>query len=181
MIPNKIGTFEPVGVVSFFARGFETMSAKQSKEETKGKDVLASTKAGAKASAATKETAPPQTKVANSKTEPGASKAAPKQATTKKAGAPAKLSAAQSELLKKIGGVPEPGYLSEKKAEQRTIEALQEKKLIKRGAKDKTSGNYRYLISSAGKKYLDAQAAASGGNSPQPASSQPASPPPTTP
>ena len=180
MIPNKIGTIEPVGVVAFFGKGFETMAVKKSKEETKGKDVPTSTKAGAKASAAKQETAPQQTKSANSKTEPGAAKAAPKQAAAKKADAPAKLSAAQSELLKKIGGAPEPGYLSEKKAELRTIEVLQEKKLIKRGSKDKTSGNYRYLISSAGKKHLDAQAAAPGGNSPQPASSQPAPPPPTS-
>ncbi|MHC5542542.1 hypothetical protein ACYOEI_30320, partial [Singulisphaera rosea] len=81
-----------------------------------------------------------------------------KAAVKKAAPAPIKLSASQTEMLKKIGGVEAPGYLSEKKAELRTIEALQERKLIKRGAKNKEKGTYHYLISSAGKKHLDTQA-----------------------
>ena len=75
-----------------------------------------------------------------------------KAAAKKGAEAPVKLTATQGELLKKIGG-SEAGYLAEKKAEQRTIDALLERKLIKKGAKDKASGNVNYMISSAGKKH----------------------------
>ena len=77
---------------------------------------------------------------------------APKAAAKKGAEAPVKLTPTQGELLKKIGG-SETGYLAEKKAEQRTIDALLERKLIKKGAKDKASGNVNYMISSAGKKH----------------------------
>ena len=59
-------------------------------------------------------------------------------------------------MLSRIGGTGEPGYLSTKKVEARTIDALRERKLIKRGAKDKASGNFHYAISNAGKKHLGA-------------------------
>ena len=118
-------------------------------------------KAGGKKSAAKEETAP-------KKTTKAASSSAPKKAAPKKAAAPVKLSSSQEDLLKKIGEAAAPGYRSEKKAEQRTLDALQERKLIKRGAKDKASGNYHYLISNAGKKHLD-----SGASTPAPSSSTP--------
>ena len=38
-----------------------------------------------------------------------------------------------------------------------TLDALQDRKLIKRGAKHKESGSYHYLISSAGKKHVESQ------------------------
>jgi hypothetical protein len=116
------------------------------------------------AKAEAKETAPKKTMKAKatapkaaapeaSATKPKA--AAPKKASTpKKAAAPVKLSASQVELLKKIGGVTEAGYTLAKKAEQRSIDSLLEKKLIKKGAKDKTSGALRYHISSSGKKHI---------------------------
>ncbi len=118
-------------------------------------------KAGGKTSAAKKETAPKKTTKATFNS-------APKKAAPKKAAAPVKLSPSQQDLLKKIGEAAAPGYRSEKKAEQRTLDALQERKLIKRGAKDKASGNYHYLISNAGKKHLD-----SGASTPAPSSSTP--------
>lgn len=87
--------------------------------------------------------------------------AAPKTAGPKKAApAPVKLSPTQSELLKAIGGSGETGYLSQKKNEQRTIDALRERKLIKRGAKNKESGDFSYQVSAAGKKFLDTPAPA---------------------
>lgn len=90
---------------------------------------------------------------------PATATAPKKKGAAKKASAAlTKLSTSQSELLKKIGAVPEPGYKSERKAELRTIEALQERKLIKRGSKDKATGAYHYLISNAGKKHLGAEA-----------------------
>ena len=45
---------------------------------------------------------------------------------------------------------------SEKKAEQKTIDALINRKLIKKGAKDKASGHFRYTVSKAGEKHLSA-------------------------
>ena len=83
-------------------------------------------------------------------------KAAPKKsAAPKKAAAPAiKLTASQGELLKKVGGTAETGYAVEKKIEQRSLDSLLEKKLIKKGAKDKATGSIRYHISSAGKKHI---------------------------
>jgi hypothetical protein len=148
------------------------MATKKTTGEPKAKDAPAAKKAGVKATAA-KET--PQT------AKPA--KAAPqaKPAAAKKAAAPAKLSGAQSELLSKIGAADAAGYLGTKKAEQRTIEALAARKLVKKGAKDKASGNYRYLISSAGKKHLAAQPAATApaAAAPAPATAvQPAAPAP---
>jgi hypothetical protein len=140
-----------------FSKGFEIMAVKKS-----SKTVSASKKAGGKKSAAKK--------VAPKKSTKSAAKSAAKKAPKK--AAPTKLTATQTDLLKKIGESGEPGYKSDKKAEQRTIDALQERKLIKRGAKDKASGSYHYLISNTGKKFL---------GSSTPASSTPASPPPATP
>lgn len=125
--------------------------------EPKAKETPAAKKAGGKMTAA--KEAPPKTKT--TKAAPAAVKPAPaaKPAANKPA-APVKLSTAQSDLLAKIGAADAAGYLSAKKTEQRSIEALAERKLVKKGAKDKTSGNFRYLISSAGKKHLGAQPAA---------------------
>ena len=114
------------------------MAKKKSGDETKA-PAKSTSKGGAKASS---KAAP----VAEAKA------SAPKAAAKKGAEAPVKLTPTQGELLKKIGG-SEAGYLAEKKAEQRTIDALLERKLIKKGAKDKASGNVNYMISSAGKKH----------------------------
>ncbi len=127
------------------------------------KNVSASKKAGGKKSAAKNVTAPKKSTKSAAKS---AAKKAPKKA------APTKLTATQTDLLKKIGESGETGYRSEKKAEQRTIDALQERKLIKRGAKDKASGSYHYLISNTGKKFLGSSTPAS--------SSTPAPPPPAS-
>src|SRR6185312_11137924 len=83
-------------------------------------------------------------------------KATPKKAAapTKAAPAPIKLSASQGEMLKKIGGAAETGYSIEKKVEQRSIDSLLEKKLIKKSAKDKSTGTVRYHISTAGTKHI---------------------------
>ena len=83
--------------------------------------------------------------------------AAPKKAAAaapKKAAAPVKLTDRQLEFLKQIQGAKEDGYLTAKKAEQKTLDALLDKKLIKKGAKDKASGNFRYTVSKAGEKHL---------------------------
>jgi hypothetical protein len=90
---------------------------------------------------------------------PASKAAAPKAAAAapKKAPVAIKLTDRQLDFLKQIHGASEDGYLLVKKAEQRTIEALLDRKLIKKGAKDKASGNYRYTVSKAGEKHLSTQ------------------------
>jgi hypothetical protein len=79
-------------------------------------------------------------------------KAAARKSASKEA-APIRLTDRQRDFLKTISATKE-GYTTAKKAEQKTIEALLDRKLIKRGAKDKQSGNYCYLVSKAGEKHL---------------------------
>ena len=74
-------------------------------------------------------------------------------AAPKKAAAPVKLTEKQLEFLKQIQSAKE-GYSTAKKAEQKTLDTLLDKKLIKKGAKDKASGNFRYTVSKAGEKHL---------------------------
>lgn len=72
----------------------------------------------------------------------------------KKGATPVKLNDRQREFLKKIKETGETGYSIGPKIEQRTINALQERKLVKRGAKDKESGSYRYSLTKLGEKNL---------------------------
>jgi hypothetical protein len=149
-------------------KGFESMAAKKATRDQVQEESVSKPKAGVQQGAARKEAA-----ATPLKTEPAATAAAPKKPAAQKAGvAPLKLRAPQSEMLKKINEAPEPGYRSAKKAEQRTIEALRERKLIKRGSKHKESGSYHYLLSSAGKRHLECQA----GTQRQIAQSQPGNP-----
>ena len=113
---------------------------------------MAKKKSGDETKAPEKASSKGASKAAPQKAEAEVKAGAPKAAAKKGAEAPVKLTATQGELLKKIGG-SETGYLAEKKGEQRTIDALLERKLIKKGAKDKASGNVNYMISSAGKKH----------------------------
>src|SRR4051812_9011948 len=71
--------------------------------------------------------------------------AASKGGAAKKGAAPVKLNDKQRELLGKVKEAGEAGYAIGQKIEQRTINALQERKLIKRAAKNKETGNYHYL------------------------------------
>ncbi|HEX8199643.1 MAG TPA: hypothetical protein VF590_04095 [Isosphaeraceae bacterium] len=75
-------------------------------------------------------------------------------ASKKAAAAPIKLNDKQRELLGKVKEAGESGYAIGQKIEQRTITALQERKLIKRGAKNKETGNYHYLLTKLGEKQL---------------------------
>jgi hypothetical protein len=71
-----------------------------------------------------------------------------------------KLTDRQSEFLKKIHDAGELGYTSLLKVERRTIEALAERKLVKRGAKNKETGQQRFLLTKAGIKCLPSVPAA---------------------
>jgi hypothetical protein len=90
---------------------------------------------------------------------------------SRKAG-PVKINDRQREFLTRIKGAGEAGYEVGKKAEQRTIDALVERKLVKRGAKNKESGNSRYLLTRTGEKHLPTAAPSS-----SPAPTMPSEPP----
>jgi RNA polymerase primary sigma factor len=110
-----------------------------------------------KAASKTKAAAPVVATDTASKAETPKASAAPKKAASaapKKTAAPLKLTEKQLEFLKQIKGAAESGYMTAKKAEQKTIESLLDKKLIKKGAKDKASGSFRYTVSKAGEKHL---------------------------
>ena len=102
----------------------------------------------------TKAAAPKATKSAAPAT---ATKTAAAKAPAKK---PVKLSDAQQKILLTIDAAGEKGYAPANKTELRSIEKLRELKLVKRGAKDKATGQYPYMTSATGKKHLAAQATA---------------------
>ena len=114
--------------------------------KTSGAAKAASPKQAAPKQAAAAKTAAPKKGVAP--------KAAPKSAAApKKKAAPVKLTDRQAELLKRVKDAGEAGYPASR-AEGKGLESLQTKKLIKRGAKNKESGNYHYSVSKAGDKHL---------------------------
>src|SRR5262245_31128246 len=87
-------------------------------------------------------------KAAAKKASPKAKKAAPKKAATKKSSAPKakksapkkaapKVTAKQRDTLTKVQGAGAGGYFAEKKAEETSLKALVDKKLLKKGPKDK--------------------------------------------
>lgn len=118
------------------------------KTTTKKSTTAASrTKAAPKKSAAAKKSASAP-KAANVKKTTSAKKAAPKKA------AAVKLTDKQLDLLKAVHGTKDQGYLADKKGEAKTLDALATKKLIKKGAKDKTSGHVRYHVSKTGEKHV---------------------------
>ena len=119
---------------------------------------VAATKPAAPKQSAAKTAAPAVPTIASATaTKAGTPKAAAgkKAAAPKKAApAPVKLTDRQQDLLKMIHQTSVQGYLADKKAEAKTLDALANKKLIKKGAKDKTSGHVRYHVSKAGEKFL---------------------------
>jgi hypothetical protein len=120
-----------------------------------------STKAATKKSSAKKSTKASAGTAAKSGT-PKKKKAATKGGAVKaKKAAPVKITDKQAEFLKQIHAAGESGYKGDKKAEAKSLEALLGKKLIKRGAKDKTSGHYSYSVSKAGHKHLSSGSSAS--------------------
>ncbi|WP_152052182.1 hypothetical protein [Tautonia marina] len=71
-----------------------------------------------------------------------------------------KLTDAQEKILRQIEAAGEPGYTPAQKTELRSIDKLRELKLVKRGAKDKETGNTPFLTTAAGKKHLTASTSA---------------------
>jgi len=130
------------------------------REATKSRTATASrTKAAPKKTTtkvATKKTSPT---VSSAKTSKSAATAKKTTAPKKAAPAAVKLTDRQLDVLKAVLGTKEGGYLADKKAEAKTLDALASKKLIKKGAKDKASGHVRYHVSKAGEKHVATKSA----------------------
>ena len=85
----------------------------------------------------------------------GVAKTSPAKPAAKKA-APVKLTDNQVKFLGQIRAAGEAGYEPKNKNEQRSIDALVTRKLLKKGAKNKETGNYRYLLTKTGTAHLPA-------------------------
>src|SRR3954453_19284281 len=92
-------------------------------------------------------------------------------ATAPKKAVPIKLNDQQRGFLKKIKDAGAAGYEVARKVEQRTIDALFERKLVKKGAKNKETGKQPYLLTKAGEKHLPA-ASPTPTSTPEPAPAQ---------
>lgn len=138
------------------------MAVKKSSTGSKGAGATAkkggATKAGAKRGGSIKsETAAKSNTPKATKTSAGAK-------GTRKAAPAIKINDRQREFLDRIHGAGETGYRIGQKGEQRTIDALIERKLVKRGAKDKESGTYSYALTKTGQKHLGSSGGAGGGS-----------------
>jgi len=80
-----------------------------------------------------------------------AAKATVKKATVKKVAA-VKLTPNQLKVLQAVHGKGDTGHTAEK-AEVRTLDSLVEKKLVKKGAKDKATGHAPYKLTKLGQKH----------------------------
>ena len=137
------------------ATGTTTRKRASTTQEIPSRGATAGPAKGASAKTAAAATKKPPAKTAPAKTgdkAPGAN--ADGAASTKKTAATIKLNDRQRDFLKKISGAGEAGYQIGEKVEQRTIEALVERKLVKRGAKNKETGKHPYMLTKAGQKQL---------------------------
>ena len=131
------------------------MATSKTAGETKAKAGAAAKKAAPKATTA-KKAAPKKSKPATK----AAPKAAVKKAAPKKVAAP-KLSPTQHDLLEMISKASQP-YLAEKKPDQKVVEALLKRKLIKKtGKKDEKTKSFHVALSQAGEKFLKSSSAPS--------------------
>ena len=131
------------------------MAMSKTAGETKAKDGAAATKKATPKATTAKKAASKKTKAA---TKSAAPKAAVKKAAPKKAAAP-KLSPTQKDLLEMISKSAQP-YLAEKKPDQKVVEALLKRKLVKKtGKKDEKTKSFHVALSQAGEKFLKSSSA----------------------
>ncbi len=129
-------------------------ATKKSKSGTKAASTASKTTAGAGTSASKNTKAAP--------VKDGTNPSAPKARTTApKKAAPVKITDKQRDFLKKIHDAGSTGYEPANKNEQRAIDSMSEKKLLKRGSKNKEKGVYRYLLTRTGETHLTIAAAPS--------------------
>jgi hypothetical protein len=132
------------------------MAMSKTAGETKPKAGAAAKKKAAPKATTAKTAAPKKSKSATK----AAPKAAVKKAAPKKVAAP-KLSPTQQELLETISKLSQP-YLAEKKPDQKVVEALLKRKLVKKtGKKDEKTKSFRVSLSQAGEKFLKSSSAPS--------------------
>jgi hypothetical protein len=89
--------------------------------------------------------------VQKAKTQPSARGAA----APRKPG-PVKLNDRQRDFLTRIHGAGATGFEVARTADQRTVDALVDRKLVKKGAKNKATGKPTFLLTRAGEKHLPA-------------------------
>ncbi len=137
------------------------MAAKKNATRTKSTATATSTKAGAKSAGTKRTTKKPAgtAAAAETATKAGTPKKAAAPKTTAPKAAPKKaptikLTDKQKELLQKVHSSGTTGYPPAQKNEERSLESLREKKLLKQGAKDKTTGKKPYMTTKAGEKFL---------------------------
>ncbi|MEO6811134.1 MAG: hypothetical protein ABI353_18655 [Isosphaeraceae bacterium] len=119
------------------------------KKSSAPKSVAAPKSSTTKSAAATKSTAPKSTATKS------AVPAARPVGRPKKVVPAIKLNDRQREFLTRIKGEEDKGgYHVEKKIDERTIEALRGRKLVKRGAKDKEKGTHPWTLTKLGEKTL---------------------------
>jgi hypothetical protein len=130
------------------------------KKSSSGKKASAPKKASAKKGGGKKKAATKKAgKTSKSSKSSATKKSAPKGAGKKASASAVKLTSRQSDFLRKIKDAGEPGYRLGQKAEQRTIDSLVDKKLLKKGPKDKTSGHVHYTLSKTGEKIITSSVA----------------------
>jgi hypothetical protein len=122
----------------------------------KGKGDAKAAPSATKSKASAGKSVAKNSKAATNGSNPGGSKS--KAAAPKKA-APPKLTDRQVDLLKKIQGAGATGLLPANKNEEKSLDSLAAKKLLKKGKKDKEKGFYAYLLTKTGEKQLTAPAA----------------------
>jgi hypothetical protein len=110
---------------------------------------------GKKAGAGARKVATKAKGVAKTTKAKATAKAAPAPAK----GTPAKLNDRQREFLQKVKDAGEAGYVVTRSVEQRTIDALSARKMLKKGAKNKTTGKIPYFLTKAAASQLPAAAA----------------------
>ena len=74
-------------------------------------------------------------------------------------GVPAKLNDRQREFLQRVKDAGEAGFVVTRSIEQRTIDALAARKMVKKGAKNKQTGKTPYFLTKAAANHLPAAAA----------------------
>ena len=116
-----------------------------------------SKKSSASAKKSTAKKAAPK-KAAAKKAGGTAKKSTPKKAAAKKA-TPIKLTDKQHELLKNVHAKKAEGLAADSKAIAKSLEQLKDKKLVKKGAKNKATGHVHYHISKAGEKHVSSSSA----------------------
>src|SRR4051794_41615830 len=127
--------FSPV-IRDSLARGSEAMVArKQRAAGTQAETAASPTQTGSRKGATQSTSAAPVDAGTNPVADPAPKEKATRKESASRPPAPVKLTDRQKQVLQKIQAAGPTGYEVGQKAEQRTLDALADRKLIKRGPK----------------------------------------------